>query len=360
MSDSFHWVRLLAFVAGFVNQELLMKNEYLAAENRILRAHLPTRLRLSDPERCTLAEIGRRLGRKKLKDVACTAKPDTILAWYRRLIARKFDGSRHRTYPGRPRTEAKVEALVVRFARENPSWGYDRIVGALANLGHHLSDQTVGNSLRRHDIAPATNRSPTTTWREFIRRHMDVLVGTDFFTVEVLTWRGLVTYYVLFFIEVESRRVWIGGITQHPDACWMQQMARNATTEDSGYLKGRRYLLHDRDQKFCGEFRETLAAGGVKCLALPAHSPNLNCYAERWVRSVKTECLSQLILFGEGSLRRALENFCEHYHGERNHQGKDNLLLFPPPSPPERARGEMVRCRERLGGLLKYYHREAA
>jgi hypothetical protein len=112
-----------------VNQELLPKNEYLAAENRILRAHLPTRLRFSDPARCTLAEIGRRLGRKKLKDVACTAKPDTVLAWYRRLIARKFDGSRHRSYPGGPRTEAEVEALVVRFARENPSWGYDRIVG---------------------------------------------------------------------------------------------------------------------------------------------------------------------------------------------------------------------------------------
>ena len=360
MRETFHWARLLAFVTGLVNQELLLKNEYLAAENRILRAHLPTRLRLSDPERCTLAEIGKRLGRNKLKEVACTAKPDTILAWYRRLIARKFDGSRQRRDLGRPRTAAGVEALVVRFARENPSWGYDRIVGALANLGHHLSDQTVGNILRRHDIPPAPNRSRTTTWKEFIQRHMDVLVGTDFFTVEVLSWRGLVTYYILFFIELESRRVWIGGITQHPDAGWMQQVARNATMEDSGYLKGCRYLLHDRDQKFCTEFRETLAVGGVQCLTLPARSPNLNGYAERWVRSVKAECVSQLILFGEGSLRRALANFCEHYHGERNHQGKENILLFPPPSPPKCVRGEIVQCRERLGGLLKYYHREAA
>src|SRR4029453_13405885 len=122
MRDHFHWARLLAYVTGLVNQELLLKNEYLVAENRILRAHLPTRLRLSDPERSTLAEIGKRLGRKKLDDVPSTAKPDTILAWYRRLIARKFDGSRQRSYPGRPRIEAKVEALVVRFARENPSW----------------------------------------------------------------------------------------------------------------------------------------------------------------------------------------------------------------------------------------------
>jgi len=310
MRDSINWARLLAFVTGLVNQELLLQNEYLAAENRILRAHLPSRLRLSDPERCTLAEIGKRLGRKRLKQVACTAKSDTILAWYRRLIARKFDGSRCRAYPGRPRIESATEELVVRFARENSGWGYDRIVGALANLGHHLSDETVGNILRRHDIAPAPKRSQTTTWKDFIRRHMDVLAGTDFFTVEVLTWRGLVTYYVLFFVELESRRVWIGGITRHPDAGWMQPVARNATLEGTGYLKGCRYVLHDRDKKFCADFRDTLAAGGVSCVALPARSPNLNCYAERWVRSVKSECLSKLILFGESSLRRALTNFC--------------------------------------------------
>jgi len=130
--------------------------------------------------------------------------------------------------------------------------------------------------------------------------------------------------------------------------------------EDSGYLNGRRYLLHDRDQKFCVEFRDTLAAGGVKCLALPARSPNLNCYSERWVRSVKSECISQLILFGEASLRRALEQFCEHYHGERNHQGKQNMLLFPRKSRAGCASGDIVRCRERLGGLLRYYHRDAA
>jgi len=360
MRDSSNWARLLAFVTGLVNQELLLQNEYLAAENRILRAHLPSRLRLSDPERCTLAEIGKRLGRKRLKQVACTAKSDTILAWYRRLIARKFDGSRCRAYPGRPRIESATEELVVRFARENSGWGYDRIVGALANLGHHLSDETVGNILRRHDIAPAPKRSQTTTWKDFIRRHMDVLAGTDFFTVEVLTWRGLVTYYVLFFVELESRRVWIGGITRHPDAGWMQQVARNATLEGTGYLKGCRYVLHDRDEKFCADFRDTLAAGGVSCVALPARSPNLNCYAERWVRSVKSECLSKLILFGESSLRRALTNFCQHYHSERNHQGKDNTLLFPRAGPPGSPGRGTVRCQERLGGLLKYYDREAA
>jgi hypothetical protein len=145
MRDRFNWAHLLAFVSGLVNQELLLRSEYLTAENRILRCHLPPRLRLVDPERVALAEIAKRLGRKALKDVAQVAKPDTILAWYRRLIARKFDGSRHRTYPGRPRVCSELEALVVRMARKNRTWGYDRIVGALSNLGHRISDQTVGN-----------------------------------------------------------------------------------------------------------------------------------------------------------------------------------------------------------------------
>ena len=238
MCDRFHWARLLAFVTGLVNQELLLRNEYLIAENRMLRSKLPNRLRLSDPDRAVLGEIAKRLGRRALRDIARVARPDTILGWYRRLIAQKFDGSRHRSYPGRPRVSAELEALVVRFARENRSWGYDRIAGALANLGHAVSDQTVGNILRRYKIPPAPERSRTTTWKEFIRSHMDVLAGADFFTVEVLTWRGLITYYVLFFIEIGSRRVSLGGITPRPDWCWMEQVARNATMEGTGYLNG--------------------------------------------------------------------------------------------------------------------------
>ena len=231
--------------------------------------------------------------------------------------------------PGGLRSDASSAKLVVRMARENPGWGYDRIVGALSNLGQKLSDQTVGNILRRHGIPPARKRSGNTTWKDFIAAHMAVLAGADFFTVEVLTWRGLVTYYVLFFLHLETRRVSLAGITRHPTEEWMTQMGRNATDEASGYLRQHRYVLHDRDTKFCAEFRETLAAGGVKCLRLPARSPNLNAFAERWVRSVKEECLSKLILFGEASLKRALTQFQEHYLAERNHQGKGNILLFP-------------------------------
>jgi putative transposase len=181
------------------------------------------------------------------------------------------------------------------MARENSGWGYDRIVGALANLGHKLSDQTVGNILKRHGIAPAPKRSQTTTWKDFLRTHMAVLAGVDFFTVEVLTWRGLVTYYVLFFIHLESRRVCLAGVTRHPTEEWMLQIARNATSDSCGYLENRTCVLHDRDAKFCASFRETLKSGGIKPLALPPRTPNLNAFAERWVRSVKQVCLSKLI-----------------------------------------------------------------
>jgi putative transposase len=189
---------------------------------------------------------------------------------------------------------------------------------------------------------------------------MNVLAGCDFFTVEVLTWRGLVTYYVLFFLHLESRRVSVAGITRHPDQEWMEQIARSATQETWGYLHACRYVLHDRDTKFCASFRSALASGGVKTIALPAQSPNLNAFAERWVRSVKQECLSKVILFGEGPLSRVLTEYSRHYHSERNHQGKGNKLLLPRPAPPESLRAGTVRCRQRLGGLLKYYHGEAA
>ena len=191
------WARMLAYITGTVDEELLLRNEYLAAENRILRAQIKGRLLLSDAEKGTLAEIAQRLGRKVLEELAVVANSDTLLAWYRKLIANKCDGSKFRKSWGRPRVDGY--RLVVRMAKENPGWGYDRIVGAMANLGHRLSDQTVGNILHRHGIPPAPKRKQTTSWKDFIRAHMAVLVATDFFTVEVLTLTGLITYYVLFF-----------------------------------------------------------------------------------------------------------------------------------------------------------------
>ena len=351
------WKRVLAYISGSVDEDLLLRNEYLVAENRILRAQIDGRLKLNDGERKTLAEIGKRLGRKALEEVATIVKPETILAWHRRLVAKKFDGSKKRKYPGRPPIDEEVEALIVRFAKENRSWGYDRIVGALTHLGHKVSDQTVGNVLKRYDIPPAPEREKTTTWSEFVKSHMDVLAATDFFTTEVWTKGGLATYYVLFFMHLATRKVHIAGITPHPNEEWMIQMARNVTMADVGFLHPDHRLIHDRDGKYCPAFIRTIESVGVKSLKLPARSPNLNAHAERWVLSVKEECLSKMIFFGEESLRRALTQFASHYHEERPHQGKGNAILFP--SNEECGDNGEIRCRERLGGMLKYYYREA-
>jgi putative transposase len=258
-----------------------------------------------------------------------------------------------------PKIDPELEALVVRMAQENRSWGYDRIVGALANLGLTVSDQTVGNILKRHGIPPAPERKKTTTWKEFIRTHMHVLVATDFFTAEVWTLGGLVTYYVLFFIHLGSRQAQVAGVTPHPNEAWRAQVARNVTMEAWGVLAPGQYLIHDRDAKCCTAFQRIIDDAGIERVVLPPQSPNLNAYAERWVRSVKDEALSRMILFGENSLWHVLDAYVDHYHQERNHQGQGHILLFPSPSPEGEADGPL-QCRERLGGLLKYYVREAA
>jgi len=168
-----------------------------------------------------------------------------------------------------------------------------------------------------------------------------------------------VTYYVLFFIHLGSRKIHVAGVTPHPNEAWMVQVARNVTMEEWGFLSPGQYLIHDRDGKYCPAFQQIIDVAGVKRLPLPPRSPNLNAYAERWVRSVKDEALSHLILFGEGSLRHALQEYVAHYHYERNHQGKGNVLLFPSTNQ-DSERAGLMQCRERLGGLLKYYEREAA
>ncbi len=268
------WKQLLAYITGSVDQELLVRNEYLVTENRILHQQITGRVRLSNGDRKTLAELGKKLGRQALAEVATIVKPDTILAWHRQLVAQKFNGSEQRQSPGRPKINKEVEALVVRMAQENRSWGYDRIVGPLANLGYIISDQTVGNILKRHSISPAPKRKQTTPWKEFIRTHMDLLVATDFFTTEVWTCGGLVTYYVLFFIHLGSRRVHIAGATPHPNEPWMMQIARNMTMADWGFLEPGQYLIHDRDGKFCPAFQQIIDEAGIKRVVLPPQRPN--------------------------------------------------------------------------------------
>ena len=351
---------LIAMIAGWINRQQQEVITYLLEENRVLKARLDgRRLRLTDTERRRLARLAYPLGRQRLIEVATIATPDTLLRWYKRLIAQKFDGSKHRHRVGRPRVVEEIEQLVIRMAEENPTRGYRRIQGALANLGHHIDKLTVRNILRRHHMEPAPQRRKAgMSWAQFLKMHWEVLAATDFFTVEVATWHGLVTYYVLVVIELATRQVHIAGITPHPTAAFMQQCARQLTDPFDGFLLGKRYLIHDRDAKFTHAFDALLKASGVEPLLLPPRSPNLNAHCERFVRSIKEEALEQMLLLGERSLHSALAQYLVHYHQERNHQGLDNGLITPEPGVGHSS-GHVGR-RERLSGLLNYYYRDAA
>jgi putative transposase len=334
------WTRILAYITGSVDQELLLRNEYLAAENRILRAQLNVCLRLSDAERATLGEIGFRLGRKALGEVATVAQPDTILAWYRRLIARKFEGSRARRVRGRPRIDREVEALIIRMAEENRSWGYDRIVGALVNLGHEVSDQTVGNVLRRHGIPPAPERKRRTTWAEFIRIHLALLAGTDISAVEVLM-RGLVTCYVLFFIYLERSRIDISRITSCPNKPCKLRVTRNGIRGRG--TRQRCYALQDRDTIYFTSFQVTRAP--------PVRS--LSVGAERSMVAPANECLSKVIFSRDRASHRMTKS-----HTERNHQRKSTISLLRRIA--DTRCEEAARSRERRGEPLRSYQQDAA
>jgi len=215
------------------------------------------------------------------------------------------------------------------MATENRDWGYRRIQGALSNLGHIVARTTVANILKEHGLEPAPERSRNTTWMEFLRLHWELIVAADFFTVEVWTRRGLQRFLVLFFVDLSTRRVTIAGIGAQANGLWMSQIARELSDPVDGLLLGKRFLIHDRDPLFTAEFQNLLAEVGIESVKLPPRSPNLNAYAERFVLTIKESCLDRLILFGEGSLRKAIREFVAHYHLERNHQGLGNRLLMP-------------------------------
>ncbi len=300
---------------------------------------------------------GKALGRSVLRDLACIVTPDTIMRWHRELIARKWDYSHLRKRVGRPRTKQEITELILRMAKENPTWGYDHIQGALKNLGLKISDTTVGNILRVHGIEPAPRRGARTSWKTFLKAHWEVMGAADFTTIEVWTSRGLVTFYILVVMRLSTRRVEIAGMTPNPNAAWVQQAGRNLTDCYDGFLLETRYLLLDRDTKFLA-FRGVLESTDTKVVLLPPRSPNLNAHIERFMRSMKSECLGKFIFFGEKSLSRALTEFAEHYHSERNHQGIGNNIITPGEEV-GRTRGE-IQCRDRLGGMLRYYRRDAA
>jgi len=354
------WQLLVTILAGWMTEQQRQLIEFLRTENRVLKElHGKKRLLLTDDQRRRLAVPGKSLGRKLLGEIGTLVTPDTILRWHRQLIAEKWDYSaRRQNKPGRPSITAELRELVLTLAKENLSWGYDRIQGALANLGHAVSDTTVGNILRQNGIEPAPERKRHSTWKTFLQAHWETLAAVDFTTIEVWTKCGLVTYYLLFVLELATRRVHFAGLTPSPDGPWMTQIARNLTDCQDGFLNGKRYLLLDRDTKFAESFVNVLEQDGVDCLRLPPRSPNLNAHLERFMRSIKEECLSRMIFFGEQSLRTAIREFLAHYHTERNHQGLDNQLIAPGVEVGAVV-GKIV-CRERLGGMLHYYYRTAA
>ena len=196
------------------------------------------------------------------------------------------------------------------------------------------------------------------SWETFLKAHWGAIAATDFFSVEVLTRMGLVRYFVLFIIDLKTRKVEIAGISRQPNGEWMKQVARNLTDVDDGFLRQARYLIHDRDPLFTKGVRELLKSSGVETVKLPARSPNLNTFAERFVRSVKSECLAKIIPLDERHLRTAVMEYTEHYHLERNHQGLDNELIEKLADSPDM--DAVVERRARLGGVLNYYYRRAA
>ena len=350
---------LIAVMALWLNRQQQEVIDYLQAENRLLKAKLGDRkINFTDAERRRLAVRVKVIGRKVLSQLETLVTPDTLLRWHRELIAQKWNYV-HRRGLGRPRTKDEIVSFILRMAEENPGWGYTRILGALRNVGFTIGRGTIANVLRENGIDPAPLRGKRTQWSTFLKAHWKILVASDFFSVEVWRLTGLTTYYILFFIQLSTRTIKIAGISINPDAVWMMQIARNMTDEETGLLYGKRKLIIDRDTKYCKNFRELLEHSGTTIIRLPPRSPNLNAYAERFVRSIKQECIYHLIFFGEASLRRALREYTAHYHLERNHQGVNNLRLNCASNDEEYLVGGVTN-RARLGGVLNYYHREAA
>jgi putative transposase len=345
---------MLIALAGWINRQQQYIIDYLMEENCVLREQCgKKRLRFTDDQRRRLAAKAKVVGRAALRELGTLVTPDTLLRWHRNLIARKYDGSKSRR-PGRPGVMTRIRDLVVRMATENETWGCDRIEGALLNLGHRVSDTTIGRILKAHGIEPAPRRRKRANWNAFIKAHFEHIAAVDFFTVEVWTLRGLVRYHVLVVIDLATRRVEIAGIRADPDGDWMLQVVRNLTDAFDGFLKNKRFLIHDRDPLFTQTFRDLLKSTGVRPLRLPPKSPNLNAFCERFIRSIKDECLNRIIPIGESHLRHAIHEYVEHYHRERNHQGMANQLLTPPPLT---LTTPTIECDARLGGMLKFYRR---
>jgi hypothetical protein len=344
---------LLTALTGWLDNQEREGLRYLIEENRVLRRQLRgRRLRLSDDDRRRLAVRAYRLGRRRLREIATIVTPDTLLRWHRQLIARKWTYAKPAS--SRRGVLAEIRRLVVRMAEENPTWGYTRIQGALKNVGHLVGRSTIARLLKAQGLPPVLERP--TSWQTFLRAHWGAIAGADFFTTEVWTWRGLVTLYTVFIIDLASRRVQIVGSTPFPNDLFMRQVCRTLMAVDEGLLVRHRVLICDRDTKWSTPMRARLSEAGIRVVQTRYKGPNANAHAERFVRSIKHECLDRMILIGECHLRRTISEYVDHYHCERNHQGLANELIEDVPAVD--SVGRIRRC-PRLGGLLNYYSRAA-
>ena len=354
MIETIYLKLLLATFAGWVTRQQSHAIAYLIEENRVLEEQLTAsgkRVRFTDDQRRRLAAKGKPLGRKVLQQIATIVTPDRILAWHRKLIASKWTYPRRRV--GRPGVMKEIRELIIRMAEENPSWGYARIQGQLKHLNHRVARSTIAKVLKEHGIKPSPHRPMS--WRTFVRSHAQSIAAADFLTTEVWTARGLVRHFTLFVIDIATRHVYVAGTTTNPTSAWMEQMARNLTDCYEGFLKGKRFLIIDRDAIFSPRFKSILGSSDVEILRTGYQAPNMNAHAERFVRSVKSECLDQVIFLGREALVRAITEYAAHYHEGGSHQGIGNEMI----SGAEPQDEGIVGIRERLGGLLKYYHRRA-
>lgn len=359
MSRIFHPIFYL--LASVTQKELARYIQYLKTENRILRDKLPKRITVTPLERQRLLKAGRELG-KAINELITIVTPRTFARWLKAESESTSGDKKPTRKPGRPRTADEIRALVVRIAKEN-GWGFSRVLGELAKLGIHLSRQTVKNIIKAHGLDPGPKRGEG-TWDEFLKIHAATLWQCDFLTVRTWTCRGLVELYLLVFLNVGSRKVWISAPTAHPNGAWVAQQGRNFGSEAAAMNLSATILIHDHDAKLTREFDGILRDNGIQVKKPAPRSPNLNAYVERFIQTLRVECLDHFVILGERHLRHLVKEFVAHYHAERPHQSLDNRpLTGTPPSsettllPP--APNDVV-CHERLGGLLKHYTRRAA
>ncbi len=355
---------LVAMIAYAINERMARKMEYMVEENRVLKEALTAatgkeRITFTAEQRRRLAVKGKALTPEERRTCCQIVKPETILAWFRDLAASKYDGSKNRK-PGRPRKPEEIRELVLRMANENPGWGYTKIRDAIRGLKITIGRTTVSDILSAAGMVPAPERGRTRTWKKFIKIHLDTLYACDFFSVEALGVFGTVRYMIFFVIEVKTRAVEIAGIRIDPNGEWMKQLARNLLDPVDGFLRRATHLIHDRDPLFCDGFVGILESKGIDSVKIPASSPNCNPHAERFVRTIRNECLDHFVLFGERHLRLVIKEFVAHYLAERFHQGIGGQLIRPSVAPTnDNGASGAVECRSRLGGLLNFYHRVA-